>query len=137
MKIKIQDNMYFFDSDISDSPFTKQMKTFAIDKFFIDSLTGELIEAAASVNTDNITSSYQYNPTVLNVLNKKQNIDYVSFLPKKSFYDLIASVVKEKIKDRSHWYDPALCVYRVIQNESAYLTPGFIEAKNYSSIYGN
>ena len=137
MKVKIQDNMYFFESDISDSPFLKSMKTFAIDKFFIDSLIEELIQATSNVNTENIHSAYQYNNVVLSILNKKQNVEYVSFLPKKSFYDLLSTIIKQKVKDSSNWYDPALCIYRVLTNESAYLTPGFAEAMQHSSIYGS
>lgn len=137
MNIKIQDNMYFFESDISDNPFSKSMKTFAIDKFFIDSLVEELIQVTSDVNTENIHSSYQYNNVVFSVLNKKQNVEYVSFLPKKSFYDLLSTIIAKKVKDLSNWYDPALCAKRVLANESAYLTPGFAEAMQYSKIYGS
>lgn len=95
-----------------------------------ESIADELIEECSNKKYN---VSYAYGKHVEKVLNRHWDKECGSIVP---FYKAVLFILKEKKKPGEGWWGGATAAIRCIMSRIAYATPGFIEAKRYSEMYG-
>ena len=96
----------------------------------IEDIAAEYVLACSG--KEHYQSSYQYDSDVGNV--SRKHSDFGNLRP---LYAAVNKVIGEKIReeDLCDWHDGHVAAFRTIRSKLAYMTPGFIEAKRYQSLY--
>jgi hypothetical protein len=116
--------------NVSDNPWLPIYETFSFNRMLIENIAADFVEACS--DKINYESSYQYDVDIARVAKK-----YSDFGSLRPLYTAVNKVIGEKIKEEvlRDWHDGHVAAFRTIGCKLAYMTPGFIEAKRYQSLY--
>lgn len=116
--------------NVSDNPWLPIYETFTFNREMIEDIAAEYVLACSG--KEHYQSSYQYDSDVGSV--SRKHSDFGNLRP---LYAAVNKVIGEKIReeDLRDWHDGHVAAFRTIQSKLAYMTPGFIEAKRYQSLY--
>ena len=120
--------------NVSDNPWISSYKTIEFSRSKIQIMVDEII--ANCSDKENYTSSYQYDSHVRSVMNSVPS-DLGSRRP--LYYALRKLIIEQTPKGEFElsWNNPYVAAERSLMSFIAYSTPGFIEAKRYSELYGS
>ena len=115
----------------SDNPWIAKYIDISFSTEKITKIANEMIKACSDKNYN---ASYHYDKHVENIISNHWDKDLGAIRP---FYQAILTLLKTlNVEDPNNWHDGNIAARRVLQNKIAYSTPGFIEAKRYSELFG-
>ena len=120
--------------NISDNPWISRYETMEFSKSKLQPVVNEIISSCSG--KDHYTSAHQYDQGIRNAL-KTVPSDIGSRRP--LYYALRMLIAEQTPKSETElpWSNPYVAAERTLKSFIAYSTPGFIEAKRYSELYGS
>jgi|TARA_B100001094_G_scaffold323508_1_gene374520 hypothetical protein len=117
--------------NVSDNPWIASYKEFSFSREKIEPIAKKLVVECTGRD---YKASHSYGKHVSFVMEKSWDNTCGSIIP---LYKSLLVVLKELKKPDEGWSGGATAAIRCIESRMAYATPGFIEAKRYSEIYGS
>lgn len=124
-------NIVRVEVNVSDSPWLTKYQTFEFDRSKIVPIVNELVKECSGRDYD---TAHYYDRHVDKVLKKHWDSSCGSIRP---FYLALLVLLRELEDPDEGWRGGAAAAIRCLETRLAYSTPGFIEAKLYSEIYGS
>ena len=120
--------------NISDNPWISRYETMEFSKSKLQPVVNEIISSCS--DKDHYTSAHQYDQGIRDVL-KTVPGDIGSKRP--LYYALRMLIAEQTPKSETElpWSNPYVAASRSLSSFIAYSTPGFVEAKRYSELYGS
>ncbi len=120
--------------NISDNPWISRYETMEFSKSKLQPVVNEIISSCS--DKDHYTSAHQYDQGIRDVL-KTVPGDIGSRRP--LYYALRMLIAEQTPKSETElpWSNPYVAASRSLSSFIAYSTPGFVEAKRYSELYGS
>lgn len=124
-------NIVKVEVNVSDNPWLPKYQTFEFDRSKIEPVAHDLVKECSDRDYD---TAHYYNRHVDSVLKKHWDSSCGSIRP---FHLALLVLLRELEKTEEGWRGGAIAAIRCIETSLAYSTPGFIEAKRYSEVYGS
>ena len=120
--------------NISDNPWISRYETMEFSKSKLQPVVNEIISICS--DKDHYTSAHQYDQGIRDAL-KTVPGDIGSKRP--LYYALRMLIAEQTPKSETElpWSNPYVAASRSLSSFIAYSTPGFVEAKRYSELYGS
>ena len=120
--------------NISDNPWISRYETMEFSKSKLQPVVNEIISNCS--DKDHYTSAHQYDQGIRDAL-KSVPDDIGSRRP--LYYALRMLIAEQAPKSETElpWSNPYVAASRSLSSFIAYSTPGFVEAKRYSELYGS
>ena len=117
--------------NVSDNPWISSYKEFSFSRGKIEPIAKKLVVECTGRD---YTASHSYGKHVSFVMENVWDSTCGSIIP---LYKALLVVLRELQRPDEGWSGGATAAIRCIESRIAYSTPGFIEAKRYSEIYGS
>lgn len=119
--------------DTNPSPWRSTFVEITFDKNKIQSIVNDILNSCKNKTYD---ASYMYDYGIESVLKSHHDKSMGSIRPLlQALHNMIVEQQPENTK--GDWHNEYTAAARSLYAMIAYLTPGFVEAKAYNSIYGN
>ena len=117
--------------DTNPSPWFNTYVEISFSKTKLQPIVDELVKECSGKDYD---SSHSYNSIVDRVINKNWNKDCGSIRP---FLKAIHRMITDQSPKNANWHNGHVAAARSIDTKMAWMTPGFVEARRYSDMYGS
>jgi len=128
----MKNDLFTIKFDVNPSPFQNEYVNISFSRTKIKNIVNELVEECSGRDYN---VSYAYDKHVDKVINKHWNKELGSIRP---FLKALFTVLNQERPEGAvnEWHNGYIAAARSISSKMAYITPGFIEAKRYSEMYG-
>ena len=116
--------------DTNPSPWLHNYVEIEFSKSKLQPVVDELVLECSGKNYN---SAYSYDPLVERVIRKRWDESCGSVVP---FMKAIRKMLLDQCPDGADWSDGYVASARSIRDKLVWMSPGFVEARRYSDLYG-
>ena len=123
-------DLFVIKFDVNPSPWISDYVEIEFSKSKLQPIVDELVEECSGKDYD---SAYSYDPLVERVIRKSWDKDCGSVAP---FLKAIHSMLLDQCPTCPKWNNGYVAAARSVRDKLVWMSPGFVEARRYSDLYG-